>query len=178
MGPRHSRERLLEGALQVVLESGLSRLSFGRVAAHLGISDRTVVYYFPTKEQLAADVVAVLGHRLQTTLDVAVDGPAPDHIALLRAAWPVLTHPDADRTFALFFEAVGLAAAGRRPYDTLVPALVDGWIDWAADHLTGPAAERQAEARATVAVADGLLLLRRIAGPDAAASAARRLGVA
>jgi hypothetical protein len=37
---------------------------------------------------------------------------------------------------------------------------------------------QRAEAEAAVALIDGLLLLRLLAGPDAAASAARRLGVA
>lgn len=40
-----------------------------------------------------------------------------------------------DRIFALFFEANGLAVAGREPYRTLIPSLVDIWIDWAAQFI-------------------------------------------
>jgi hypothetical protein len=44
--------------------------------------------------------------------------------------------------------------------------------------LTGTPSVRRAEAAAAIAVIDGLLLLRLLAGPAAAARAATRLGVA
>ena len=98
-------------------------------------------------------------------------------LELVRTAWPTLAQPAADAVFALFFEASGLAATGREPYRTLVPQLVDGWIDWASTFITGAPAHRRAEAEAAIAVLDGLLLLRQLAGPDAAARAARRIGI-
>ena len=48
MGYRHTREDILDGALTVAFDDGLSQLTYGRVAKQLGISDRTVVYYFAT----------------------------------------------------------------------------------------------------------------------------------
>jgi hypothetical protein len=95
----------------------------------------------------------------------------------VRAAWPILARTDADPVFALFFEASGLAATGRDPYRTLVPQLVDAWITWAAEFIAGAPARRRAEAEAAIAQLDGLLLLRQLAGPDAADRAARRIGV-
>ena len=79
--------------------------------------------------------------------------------------------------FGLFFEANGLAATGREPYRTVVPALVQAWIDWAATFVDGPAKQRRIEAETAIAMIDGLLLLRQLAGPAAADRAARRLGV-
>lgn len=177
MGHKHTRGDILDGALAIAAAGGLAALSFGRVGRHLGISDRTVVYYFPTKADLVSAVVVTVGAQLQETLDAAVDRRVPDHLALLRRAWPVLARPETDAAFGLFFEANGLAAAGRAPYDQLVPALVAAWVDWAAEHIEGPPAHRRAEAEATVALADGLLLFRQVAGPAAAARAAARLGV-
>ena len=137
MGHKHTKAEILDGALAVALEDGLSQLSFGRVAKRLRISDRTVVYYFPTKDELVTEVITSLGLQLQQALAQAVDSTAPDHLELLRSAWPVLAHPDADPVFALFFEATGLAAAGRSPYEALVPAIVHEWIDWASDRIGG-----------------------------------------
>jgi hypothetical protein len=116
-----------------------------------------------------------MGAELQATLAPAFTTPAADHIALLRIAWPVLARADADRVFALFFEAGGLAAVHREPFRTLVPQLVDAWIEWAAMFLSGTRARRRAEAEAAIAVLDGLLLLRQLAGPAAADRAARRI---
>lgn len=177
MGHKHTKDELLAGALAVALADGLSQLSFGRVAKHLGINDRTVVYYFPTKDDLVTEVLQSVGVALQDTLATALVEPAEDHLELLRTAWAALARPAADPVFALFFEANGLAAAGRSPYATLVPRLVETWIVWTAEFLQGTDDERRIEAETTIAVLDGLLLLRLLAGPDAAERAARRLGL-
>ncbi|MFK8023239.1 MAG: hypothetical protein AB8G26_04670 [Ilumatobacter sp.] len=97
---------------------------------------------------------------------------------LRAAAWPVLAADQTDRVFALFFEANGLAAAGREPYATLVPQLVGAWVEWVMEFIGGDAEVRRAEAEATVAMVDGLLLVRQLVGPDAAQRAAERIGVA
>jgi len=178
MGRKHSKEQILAGAIAVAREHGLSQLTFGRVAAQLGISDRTVVYYLPTKDDLVGEVVTSLGVELQQTLGAAFTVTVADHVDLVRRAWPVLAADDTDATFALFFEAIGLAAAGREPYRSLIPELLNGWIAWAATFIEGGDDVRLAEASAAVATIDGLLLLRQIAGPEVAETAGRRLGIA
>lgn len=177
MGYRHTKQEILDGALAAAFDDGLSQLTFGRVARQLGINDRTVVYYFPTKDELLTEVVTSMGIQLQQTLGEAFAAPAADHLALARAAWPVLARNETDRVFALFFEANGLAASGRAPFDTLVPQLVEAWIAWLALFLEGSARQRRAEAEAAIAVIDGLILLRLLVGPAAATRAAARLGV-
>ena len=177
MGYRHTKQEILDGALAAAMDDGLSQLTFGRVAKRLGINDRTVVYYFPTKDALITEVVMSMGLQLQQTLGEAFSTPAADHLELARTAWPVLARDEADPIFALFFEANGLAATGRAPFDTLVPVLVDAWIEWVTNFLTGTTSERRAQAGAAIALIDGLLLLRQLGGPAAAADAAERLGV-
>ena len=176
MGHKHTKAEILEGALGAAFDDGLSQLTFGRLAKRLGISDRIVVYYFPTKDELIAEVLYAMGAQLQETLAPTFSYPAADHLELLRTAWPVLAHPDADPIFALFFEAGGLAATGREPYRTLVPQLVEAWIDWAGEFVSGTPERRRNEAEAAIAVLDGLLLLRQLAGPEVADRAARRIG--
>lgn len=174
---KHTKDEILQGALDVAFDDGLSRLSFGRVATRLGINDRTVVYYFPTMDDLVAQVLVSMGAQLQTTLAPAFVAIANDHVELLRAAWPVVATEGADPVFALFFEANGLAATGREPYRSIVPQLVDMWIEWVATFIDGSADHRRVEAETAIAMVDGLLLLRQLAGPDAADRAAARLGL-
>ena len=178
MGHKHTKEEILEGALAAAIDEGLSQLTFGRLAKRLGINDRIVVYYFPTKNDLITEVLTSMGVQLQGTLAEAFTEQAADHVALVGAAWPVLAQPDADPVFALFFEANGLAATGREPYATLVPALVEAWIEWAAGFIDGTPTQRRTEAETAIALIDGLLLLRQLAGPEAADRAAARVGVA
>jgi len=177
MGHKHTKEEILDGALQAAFDDGLSQLTFGRLAKRLGISDRIVVYYFPTKDDLISEVVTSMGLQLQHTLADAFSAKAADHVELLRVAWPVLARTEADPIFALFFEANGLAATGREPYRTLVPELVEAWIDWATHFIEGTPAQRRTEGETAIAVIDGLLLLRQLAGPASANRAARRLGI-
>ena len=168
----------MEGALAAALEDGLSQLTFGRLAKRLGISDRIIVYYFPSKDDLVSEVILAMGLRLRQTLVAAFTTPAADHRELMAAAWPVVARPENDRVFALFFEANGLAAVGRDPYRELVPTLVQVWIDWAAEFIEGTPDRRRRQAETAVALLDGLLLLRQLAGPEAGDRAAATLGIA
>jgi AcrR family transcriptional regulator len=175
VGYRHSKDDILEAAVAAVFDDGLSQLSFGNVARRLGISDRVVVYYFPSKDDLIGEVLVAVGEQLQAALAPAFAKPAADHVEMLRVAWPVLARPEVDPVFALFFEASGLAATGREPYRTLVGELMQGWTLWVQSLLAGTPAQRRAEATAAMATIDGLLLMRQVVGSEAADVAARRI---
>jgi AcrR family transcriptional regulator len=178
MGHRHHRDDILAGAVETASTDGLSQLTFGRVAKRLGVSDRIVVYYFRDKETLITEVLSHLAGQLQRALEPALAQPATNQLDLARAAWPVLARPESDPVFALFFEASGLAAAGRTPYRTVVPYLMTAWVDWAGQRVVGEPYRRQVVAEAAIAVIDGLLLIRQVSGADVANRAARELGIA
>lgn len=163
---------MLEAAVTVALDAGIAGLTFRAVAGRLGIPDRTVVYYFPDKETLVVSVVQVLATRLQGTLEQAFGSEPRTRVELMRQAWPLLATPGADPIFALFFEMIGLAAAGQELYVRLVRAQVDGWITWLAQRCEGAdEATRIREAAAVVAQIDGLILLRQVHGPQMAEQA-------
>jgi AcrR family transcriptional regulator len=175
MGYRHSRADILDAALAAAVEDGLSKLSFGRVAARLGIADRTVVYYFPTKDDLISAVVLGFGVQLMGVLDTAFGSEPLTHQELLRRAWPALTSPEADRVFRVFFEFAGLASAQLPPYRDLAAPLFDLWFAWLEPKLDAP--DPRAAALMVVTVIDGLLLLRHTCGPATAGAAAAAMGI-
>ena len=177
MGYRHSAEEILDAAVACVHDDGLHQLTFGRVAKRLGIHDRTIVYYFPTKADLVTAVLAKVGEQLQQVLGEAFQGPVADHRALLTQAWPVLASPDADPVFAVFFQTVGLATSGHEPFAAVLEQVMVAWRTWLLDFLTGTEPERLAEAETAMAALDGLLLMRHTLGAEAAERAARQLGI-
>lgn len=172
----HSRQQLLDAAVVHVREEGFGALTFGRLARRVGVPDRTVVYYFPTKLVLVTAVLEELAASLESLLQAAFGPdvlPADD---LLDRAWPVLTTDVADETFRLFFEVAGLAVARRTPYRQAAEGLLTRWAAWLGPKLAvEPHAQRSA-AEALLARLDGLLLLRQLV-PEAA-ERARRHGTA
>jgi AcrR family transcriptional regulator len=174
MGYRHSQEEILEAAIAVAQRVGMAGLTFKAVGEHLGISDRTVVYYFATKSDLVVAVAQAMGTDLEALLDSAFGSTPREQSELVKRAWPVLTTPVADRVFALYFEIVGLASAKQSPYDVLAPAMVETWVQWLVPRIVGTTANvRRQRALATVAQLDGLLLVRGLLGAEAGDSAAR-----
>jgi AcrR family transcriptional regulator len=178
VGYRHSRDEILEAAIAVSLEDGMAGLTFKSVGARLGISDRTVVYYFPTKPDLVTAVALALVAGLEQILEQAFGSEPQTQEELIDRAWPVVAMPEADRVFSLYFEIVGLAASGQAPYDAIARSLVAGWVDWLVPRMRGSSPEvRRRRALATVAQIDGLLLVRQVLGSDAGDAAARESGV-
>ena len=158
--------------MAVALEAGMAGLTFSKVGDRLGISDRTVVYYFPTKPDLVTAVVVALGANLEGLLEQAFGAEPRGQSDLVNLAWPVLTTETADGVFALYFEIIGLASARQTPYDVLARGAVEGWIQWLTPRTLGRTVDvRRRRALATVAQIDGLLLIRRILGPEAAETA-------
>lgn len=164
--------------MATAMDEGLAALTYGAVARRLGISDRMVVYYFPTKMDLMTAVLGELSRHLQETIAVAVDEQPVTFESLLARTWPLLATPASDRVFGLFFQVVGLASDGSEPYRAAIRALIEGWADWMEPRLVVPAGcTRRGAALAALARIDGLLLLRRTAGARAANQAMRAMTI-
>lgn len=177
MGHKYTREHILGGAVELALAEGVGSLTFGRLAKRMGTSDRVVVYYFPSKTTLVSEVLVEIGNQLQAVLAKAFTEPAAGHRQLAKAAYGVLARDDTDAIFAVYFESCGLAAAGAQPFQDLAAALFEGWVGWLSGFFRGNPKQRRAEAEATLALIDGVLLMRQLAGAQAADRAAKALGM-
>ncbi len=124
-------------------------------------------------------MAAVLQRSTQRLQDLLLPVPAERVSArlLLELGWQALSSPAADAAVRVYLESAGLAARGQEPHRTLAAGLLVTWTTWASQHLSGDPATRTDRAHAVVATLDGLLLVRAVAGADAAAAAARGLNL-
>lgn len=173
MGYKYDEAEFLAEAIALVRSEGLARLTFGRLAKRLNVSDRSIVYYFPTKADLVTRTVMALGVQLQDLLSEAFGDQPLDADDLIARAWPVLASPRADPVIATFFELVGLAMAREQPYVQLADDVMGTWIDWLRPLVIAPVGEAEGAVLALIARLDGVLLLRHVRGADAAAAAFR-----
>lgn len=175
MGYRHDRVTVLAGAIAEARESGLHAVTFGSVGRRIGVPDRTVVYYFPSKAALIAAILQDSTDELLRLLDPI--GPrrrAADE--LLSVTWSVLRTEDADRPLRIYVEMLGLSARGDEPYRSAVARLLAEWAGWFADRLSVPEHERVDRSRALVALLDGLIVMHIIEGAATSSAAVRGIG--
>lgn len=106
--------RLLDAAVDVVLERGLVGLSLSALARAIGSNNRMLLYYFGSKDELLTEAVqrAYLRFPELAGLIPSLYGEDPLE-ALLRAGWRRLRQPANLPYLRLFFDV--LTAAVRDP---------------------------------------------------------------
>jgi AcrR family transcriptional regulator len=148
------REALLDRALEAVREHGWATLSLRQLAHLMGTSHRMLIYHFGSKEGLLAALVQSSEDAERRTADLTFGPDGPDTKnpgELLRAHWNHLADPAVAPRERLFFELYGQALQGVEPAASLLPGLVDDWLELADE------TERTAM-RLALAVIRGLLL--------------------
>ncbi|MGY1752267.1 hypothetical protein [Blastococcus sp. SYSU D01042] len=171
-GRPEQRAALLDGVVEYVLREGVATLSLRPLAAALGTSDRMLLYYFGSRDRMLVLVLTAVGERLRAGLEAVTPAQraAPGRLlAALRAAFEL---DGAEPILRLYVEVSGLAARGREPFGAIAAAIAEDWLSWAEQRLDVPAPRRRSAAAGVLAVVDGLLLLRFVAGETAYEQAA------
>lgn len=172
---REQQVALLAGAVDHVLEHGVAEMSLRPLAAALGTSDRMLLYYFGSREQLLTEILAAVGDQLRAALDDGLpDRPIPP-AALVSLLTVAVADPEADRHLKLYLEISGLAARRREPFLTIAADVARHWMDWTAARLDVPDSQRGAAAAAVLTIIDGLLLVRTVTSDRVASASARWL---
>jgi len=121
------RADLLERITDYVAANGLSDLSLRPLADAVESSPRVLLYYFASKEDLIGEVLAQLRAR-QRDVFATLPREATSYAQTVRAAWKLMSAPEHERVFSLFFEVYGLALQARERYAEFLRGAVDDWI--------------------------------------------------
>lgn len=174
---RHENRRpeVLASTADYVLANGLRGLSVRPMAEAVGISHRTLLYHFGTKDQLVIEVLDHLrerdkGHIRAHLAKANVEAPAD----LFRAAWRQFSAPERMHYIRLFHEVFVLGLSGA-PYDAWAAKVSGARTAMIGAALRGIGCpDDRADAAATLVVASirGLLLHLAATGDRAGADAA------
>lgn len=97
-GGRSTRERVLECALDLFGRRGVDAVSLDEIARAVGVRKQTVLYWFPSKDDLVDEVLAVAAAELVIVIDAALRAAADDPLdridAVVRAVFrPAVRRP-------------------------------------------------------------------------------------
>jgi AcrR family transcriptional regulator len=171
------KQDLLESVVADLRANGIGDRSLRDLAAAVGTSHRMLIHHFGSRAGLLTEVVRRVEAEQRAFLGSIAAEPADISVAM----WERLREPAVWPNERLFFECYARAARGEAPYASLLPGLVDDWLDaFAPDNPSDPAARRaRAEARLSLALFRGLLLdlvgTEDREGVDAAFDVYRRL---
>jgi AcrR family transcriptional regulator len=150
---RH-RGDLLERIVDYVTANGLADLSLRPLAEAVATSPRVLLYYFRSKEELIAEVLGRARLRQRELFASSLPRNPQSYAETIRAAWALMSAPQNEPVFRLFFEVYGLALQDRTRFAAFLHAAVDDWLAYLeAPALRDGYAEADARAIATVMLA-------------------------
>lgn len=139
--PQRTAE-LRAAAAAAVQRNGISGTTLRPLAAELGVSPRTLLYHFGSKEQLLVEVIRDLRHQ-QPHLARLIDGCADvsgerttDGLdQAVRHLWRQSKRPEARPFLALYFELTSLAIRDPDEYRPLLADVDREWVEQITEHL-------------------------------------------
>jgi AcrR family transcriptional regulator len=140
------RDELLDALVNECAARGVGGRSLRELAEAVDTSHRMLLHHFGSREELLLAIVEEVENR-QKALLRQLDA---DSSTGFDEMWAHLRKPELRALERLFFECYARGAQGEKPFATMLPGAVDGW-------LTEVAGDR-AEARLGLAVVRGLLL--------------------
>jgi AcrR family transcriptional regulator len=151
------RQDLLDAVIAELQRTGIGDRSLRDIGAAVGTSHRMLIHHFGSRDGLLTEVVRRVEADQRAFL-ASLERSAADATVMM---WRRLSDPRLWPAERLFYECYARAARGEQPYASLLPGLVDDWLDRVVElglTAAGPPGEERARARLGLAVFRGLLL--------------------
>jgi len=132
-----TRERILDSATDLFGRRGVDAVSLDAIAAEVGVAKQTLLYWFPSKDDLVRAVLISAAHELTVLIDAAVRAAPDDPLDRIEAVIRAVFRPAVRRPalLGLVREVSRLpSAAGDRLTADLAP-LVDRAVVYLGDEM-------------------------------------------
>lgn len=151
-----------------LLEVGLGDAGLRALAKAAGLSDRMLLYYFKTKDEVLEAALRVVAERMAVLLAL-VGGEDPERAppaALLAGLAPMIKAEAVRPYLRLTLQLSAAAASGDGLLRRIGGELVDLFVDWVSARLDVPPSDRRGTALLLLATVDGLALLDSLGRAD------------
>ena len=153
------RTRFRDSVAAHLLTNGLGDSGIRSLARAAGTSDRMLIYYFVTKEDLLRQALGLIVANLSAQLDELIGSHRKSRTRLLEELSTACADPAFFPVMQLWFEIVGLAARDVAPYKEVSQEIAREFIAWIEQHLSS---KQPGDAADLFAHLEGRVLLRVI----------------
>ena len=154
---RTRKDELMDAVVAELQQHGIVDRSLRDIAAAVGTSHRMLIHHFGSRQGLLTEVVRKIEDDQRRFIE-SFDHRPDEASALL---WRRLSDPVFWPAERLFFECYARACRGEVPFASLLPGLVDDWLDRVVELGLVEGGDRDTErarARVGLALFRGLLL--------------------
>ncbi len=118
------RQEIVGAAAAHLIEHGLQKSGLRAIAESAGMSDRMIMYYFETKDDLVAAALTMIGETLALGMESAVPQNNLSARQVLDALKENLKSNEVQAVMRLWFEIIGMAMRGQQPYSKTAALLL------------------------------------------------------
>lgn len=118
------RHEIIEAVSLHLIEHGFQKSGLRAIARSAGMSDRMVMYYFDTKEDLIAAAISAIGENLADEMEQALPPGVSTAPQVLDVLLGQEQSVEVKAILQLWFEIVGLAVRGDEPYKSTASLLL------------------------------------------------------
>ena len=155
------RQEIVLAVAGHLVREGFANSGIRALAESAGISDRMLMYYFETKEELIASALTVMAEGMSAGLDALLPRRPVAATTIVDAMVQAAALEDQKAVLRLWFEIIGLAIRGQEPYRSTVNRILAQWELWISDRLR---AGQKEQAATVLAQIEGLLMLKLLEG--------------
>ncbi len=151
------RQKIVGAAVAHLIEHGLQNSGLRAIAQSAGMSDRMIMYYFETKDDLVSEALTVISDHLADGMEHSLPSKKVTAQQLLDA---LLDQEQSDESLAilrLFFEVIGLAMRGAEPFTSIAAQILQRSEERIRARLR---VDQQHRARDVLARLEGELMIR------------------
>ncbi len=158
---QQKKQEIVAAVAQHLLQHGFRNSGLRALAKSAGLSDRMVMYYFETKEDLVTQALLLLADGLSHSLSEILPNPRASGAQIINTMRTAGATPEVKPLLRLWFEIVGLAMHEEGPYRGAAQLILEDWENWIKAKL-GP--KREHLAPDVLAQIEGHLLVLLLRG--------------